>query len=101
MTQQSLSLTDTDTKNPRGTTGCARCDARWGGYNTAHCGACHITLTGITAFDAHRAGSHAKGQRHCVDPESVGLVDVGRAYPCWGFPTDDTDWASAFDGEGN
>ena len=73
-------------------TKCAHCGAVWGGLKTAHCaGSCHQTFTTITAFDAHRAGSHAKDERHCVWPVKVGLVDAGRAYPCWGFPgrTDD------------
>lgn len=74
--------------------GCGRCDNRWGGLNTAHCGAenCHRTFTGIVAFDKHRAGSHAAGTRHCVDPQTVGLVDAGRAYPCWGLPSDGERW---------
>jgi hypothetical protein len=65
--------------------GCPRCPARWNGYNTGHCSACHETFTGITAFDKHRDGSHVKG-RYCVSPQSVGLVPAGRAYPCWALP---------------
>ena len=81
--------------------GCGRCDNRWGGLNTAHCGArnCHQTFTGIVAFDKHRAGSHAAGTRHCVDPATLRdkhgqpvLVDAGRGYPCWGLPSDDERW---------
>ncbi|WP_437340034.1 FDXHR family putative zinc-binding protein [Mycolicibacterium conceptionense] len=68
--------------------GCAGCDARWGGYNTSHCSGCHRTFTGLTAFDRHRDGDHANSTRHCVSPESVGLIEAGRAYPCWGFPGD-------------
>lgn len=63
---------------------CPRCDVRWGGYATAHCHSCRNVFTGISAFDQHRAGSHAKGTRHCVDPASVGLVPTDREYPCWG-----------------
>jgi hypothetical protein len=37
-------------------------------------------------FDRHRAGSHTHDDRRCLDPAAVGLVDAGRAYPCWGFP---------------
>lgn len=55
---------------------------------------CHRTFTGITAFDKHRDGSHSASTRHCVKPESVGLVDAGRAYPCWGFPGTDTHWTN-------
>lgn len=65
--------------------GCPRCPARWGGYNTGHCSACHNTFTGVTAFDKHRAGSHAKG-RYCITPEDAGLIPAGRAYPCWAHP---------------
>lgn len=73
---------------------CAKCGAWWTEYNTAHCGAegCHRTFTGITAFDAHRDGSHSKDIRRCVLPESVGLFDAGRAYPCWGLPGGDPRW---------
>lgn len=66
--------------------GCAKCPNRWGGLNTAHCSACHQTFTGITAFDKHRDGNHANDTRHCVHPTTVGLVDAGRPYPCWGLP---------------
>lgn len=64
-------------------TECPRCEAKWGGMNTAHCCACHLTFTGITAFDAHRKGGH------CLSPKAAGLVKTGRDYPCYGFPTDD------------
>lgn len=80
--------------------GCARCDNRWNGYKTAHCGAqgCHRTFTSTSAFDKHHDGSHANDTRHCVDPATVGLVDAGRSYPCWGWPSDDRDWLDALDG---
>lgn len=67
-------------------TRCPKCDGGWTGFNTAHCTGCHSTFTGITAFDKHRTGSHAKSTRSCLDPDTVGLVDAGRAYPCWGLP---------------
>lgn len=70
---------------------CARCTARWNGYLTAHCGACHETFTGITAFDKHRDGSHTKG-RYCRTPKDVGLVLSGRNYSCWGFPGSENDF---------
>ncbi len=63
---------------------CGGCPNRWTGTRTAHCGACHQTFAGITAFDTHRTGGH------CTDPARVGLQDVGRAYPCWGNPGDTT-----------
>lgn len=77
-----------------------RCGARWGGLATAHCSACHITFTGLAAFDAHRQGSHAKG-RYCVDPETIlnqkgerVLALSSRAYPCWGLAGDKPDYWS-------
>lgn len=65
---------------------CGGCSATWGGTNTAHCGGCHITTTGVTAFDRHRNQRGERGQ--CQAPEAVGLVDAGRAYPCYGLPGD-------------
>ena len=65
---------------------CPKCRLGWGGLNTAHCTACHQTFTGISAFDKHRTGSHAKDTRYCLGPLTIGLVDAGREYPCWGFP---------------
>ena len=56
---------------PSGAITCARCDNWWTGLQSCHCGACHRTFTGVYAFDIHRAGSHAKGMRHCVDPATV------------------------------
>lgn len=89
--------------------GCGQCDARWTGQNTAHCMAqgCHQTFTGITAFDAHRTGSHTesgerivdkgktepRGPRRCLLPADVGLVDAERKYPCWGYPKGDSRFA--------
>lgn len=64
---------------------CASCSAAWGGLKTGHCTSCHQTFTVIAAFEKHRTGSHEREERHCLDPATVGLVDAGRAYPCWGF----------------
>lgn len=47
------------------------CGAKWSGAGRAHCGACHITFSGDSAFDRHRRG---EGDRRCLDPASVGLV---------------------------
>lgn len=63
---------------------CTKCQKRWGGMNTAHCSACHRTFTGITAFDAHRKGGT------CSDPTTIGLVENGRDYECFGYPADPT-----------
>ena len=74
------------------TTVCVRCQKRWGGLKTAHCTGCHETFTVVSAFDKHRAGQHHNDTRHCVPPESVGLVDAGRDYPCWATPGSDDRW---------
>jgi hypothetical protein len=71
-----------------GITTCPRCSKHWGGLKTAHCTACHETFTVVSTFDKHRTGSHPLSTRTCVDPATVGLVDAGRAYPCWGSPGD-------------
>ena len=77
----------------RGMTTCPKCASIWGGLNTAHCSGCHLTYTGITAFDKHRDGYHIKGRgRFCKSPQAAGLVDAHRAYPCWGLPSDDRLW---------
>ncbi|WP_435406221.1 FDXHR family putative zinc-binding protein [Mycolicibacterium phlei] len=70
-------------------TTCSRCDVEWSGTLTMHCSGCHRTFTGLTAFDKHRTGSHARG-RYCLDPseargddgESI-FADAGRRYSCW------------------
>jgi hypothetical protein len=67
------------------------CDAEFSGLKTAHCTSCHATFTVVSAFDKHRTGSHAYSTRRCVPPESVGLVDAGRGYPCYGFPPKQSD----------
>lgn len=53
--------------------GCAKCDNRWSGYETAHCGSCHVTCTGLEAFDQHLCHSPAAGME--LAPE--------RAYDCY------------------
>lgn len=61
-----------------------KCGKRWGGFNTCHCGGCHETFTGITAFDAHRVGGV------CSWPVKVGLVLNARGY--WASPAAEVDW---------
>ncbi|YCN53428.1 hypothetical protein AB9M10_15645 [Rhodococcus erythropolis] len=56
------------------------CKARWTGSLTSHCAGCHHTFTGLASFDRHRRA----GQ--CLAPDTAGLEDAGRAYPCWGGP---------------
>lgn len=67
----------------------AACGKKWTGLNTSHCGRCHETFTGISAFSAHRVGD-GNGDWHCSDPKDVGLVDAGRKYPCWREPVDES-----------
>ena len=62
---------------------CGGCDARWSGYRTSHCAACHLTLSGVRAFDMHRQGGR------CLRPWAMGMVAVpGRAYEVWGYVAD-------------
>lgn len=77
----------------------AACGQWWTGTGKHHCSGCCRTFTSITAFTAHRDGSHARGERHCLDPVAVGLIDAGHAYPCWGIPGTDEHWASDTDGD--
>ena len=73
---------------------CPTCGARWAGLNTNHCTSCHNTFTGIAAFDKHRTGKHDNDTRHCLNPATVGLIDAGRNYQCWGHETTDPRWVS-------
>lgn len=90
-TNRSTGSGDGRNRSPSLTAECS-CGAQWGGLLTAHCSGCHRTYTGLTAFDRHRDGSHARSTRHCRDPWDVGLVDANRAYSCWGFPSDGGEW---------
>ena len=47
-----------------------------------HCGACHISFTGLTAFDKHRVGDVE--HRVCSEPGAVGLEL--NAHGLVGFP---------------
>lgn len=65
---------------------CGRCPGWWQGERTSHCGTCHRTFSGVTAFDAHRRNGG------CVDPATLGMAPLaGRPYECWGFPSEETD----------
>jgi len=71
---------------------CAKCPSRWAGSLTSHCTGCHLTFTGITAWEKHRDGTHSSRRgRFCVPPEQSGLVLTSRLYPCWGIPDDTSD----------
>ncbi|WP_443889902.1 FDXHR family putative zinc-binding protein [Mycobacterium avium] len=43
--------------------GCARCDTRWKGHETCHCGKCHQTFAYIGSFDRHTCGVPARLSR--------------------------------------
>ena len=58
-----------------------QCKRWWTGEERSHCGGCHITLSGLTAFERHR-----KGMR-CNPPEEVGLAPREKPYGVlWGLP---------------
>ncbi len=62
---------------------CSKCDNTWGGMAQAHCGVCHDTFSGVTAFDRHRSNGK------CKSPDTVGLeLRTSGATPVWAFPTD-------------
>jgi len=63
------------------------CDARWGGFNTSHCAACHVTFSTVGNFDRHRRGGV------CVDPAEFGMAVNKRGYMA--MPGDDRDWVVA------
>lgn len=57
------------------------CQARWGGFKTAHCPRCCHTFSTPSNFDRHRPGE-------CHHPADVGLVVLRTSYgtPVWGQP---------------
>lgn len=57
---------------------CGGCPSRWSGLGRAHCSACHLTFTGVSAFDRHRSDGG------CLLPTDLGMVlrDGG----IWGAP---------------
>ena len=71
---------------------CPRCSARWNGKKTAHCGSCHETFSGPSAFDQHRAGGM------CVQADPVTMMKYGLAlqeragYEVWGYAGTDERW---------
>lgn len=65
-----------------------RCDVRWAGERTSHCGSCHQTMTSPSAFDAHR--NRRTGEGGCFDPATVGMaLHTRTGYEVWGFPLDE------------
>jgi hypothetical protein len=65
-----------------------QCKQWWTGEQRSHCGACHITLSSLTAFEIHRRGLR------CNPPETVGLVARQAKFGTyWGQPGPDPDRA--------
>ena len=46
------------------------------GSNFCYCPSCGEFFSGAAGFDHHRAGEHAAGTRHCVNPAEVGMKIV-------------------------
>jgi hypothetical protein len=46
------------------------------GSNFCMCPSCREFFSGAAGFDQHRAGDHAAGTRHCVNPADVGMKIV-------------------------
>lgn len=46
------------------------------GSNFCMCPSCGEFFSGAEGFDHHRAGDHAAGTRHCVNPAEVGMKIV-------------------------
>lgn len=65
------------------------CGAHWTGTRTAHCAACHLTTSGIHAFDAHQRITG--GILHCLPPDKAGLVPAQRPWGLlWMLPAQDS-----------
>lgn len=47
------------------------------------CPSCFEFFSCTSNFDKHRKGEHSKETRHCVPPESVGLVRASRGFNSW------------------
>lgn len=58
-----------------------RCGARWSGNAVAHCGKCHRNFANTRAFYAHQPG-------RCRHPRTLGMAELDRPYPCWGYPAE-------------
>lgn len=62
------------------------CGAQWGGMKTCHCGRCHRTFTGLTAFDHHRPGT-------CSVDRLVVVRNSGNQQ-VWGVPDTSGRWGN-------
>jgi hypothetical protein len=64
------------------------CGACWTGARTAHCPRCHLTTSGIRAFDAHQRITG--GIVQCLPPDKAGLVASVRTWGVlWALPVQD------------
>jgi hypothetical protein len=70
---------------------CGRCHSHWTGLNTAHCNSCHLTFTGVSAFDEHRYNGTCRPitETRLIDRERNGVVMYG-----W-ESSDSEDWVQA------
>lgn len=59
---------------------CGRCKSKWTGAVRSHCGGCHRTFAGITAFDAHQ--QNTEPGITCADPAERGMIAVEKS---WGI----------------
>jgi len=60
------------------------CGRWWTGPTRNHCGQCHITTSGLTAFDAHQRGGV------CAHPQTAGLVAREKPWgTMWALPGDE------------
>lgn len=67
------------------------CGAQWTGNRTAHCALCHITTTGLRAFETHQRISD--GIVQCLPPDKAGLSPSRRTWgTAWSQPGGDGDW---------
>lgn len=69
------------------------CGGHWSGSRTAHCARCHLTTTGLRAFEAHQRVT--RGILQCLPPDKAGLVPVQRPWGlAWSQPGSDDNWWS-------
>jgi hypothetical protein len=67
------------------------CGAYWTGGRTAHCARCHLTTTGIRAFEAHQRITD--GVVQCLPPDEAGLAPHQRPWgTVWSQPGDGATW---------
>lgn len=67
------------------------CGTHWSGSRTAHCARCHLTTTGLRAFEAHQR--IVDGILHCLSPDMAGLVPLQRpSGTVWSRPGGGASW---------